>query len=93
MFNDNEYAACDIDKKQLDIKSKQLDDAGLIENYNQIQWWLGRLPSEYIGAGNNQRAEQLVIRRNPRLASAVLSAFSKIENAAEEYYRICVYEC
>lgn len=83
IFDDTEYYACDIDKRLLEERAQLLYRSQTIDNYKEILWWLGRVPSNFaIHEGNmGQRSR------------SIAAAISLIENGAEEYQKVCVSKC
>lgn len=81
MIGDNEYSTYDIDKRQLDQRSRLLNESGSIDNYKDVQWWLGKSPRHYK------------LNECTDADKRIMSALGKIEAGAEEYQRICVYQC
>ena len=86
MIGDDEYAVYDIDKRQLDQRSRLLHQSGSIYNYRDIQWWLGKVPNHYI-------KERSIDGQNSTKLASYMTALNKIESGIEDYKRICIYKC
>lgn len=86
IIGDCEYAACDIDIRELDIRSRQLQRDEKILNYDLIQWWIG---NQSRPTNNNSK-----LSRKVRVTTVpIMKMMSKLESGIEEYERVCVYKC
>lgn len=86
LIGDDEYAAYDIDKRQLDKRCRLLHESNSIDNYRAIQWWLGKVPNHYM-------KQKSIDDYNLTKFASYMAAFNKIESGIEDYKRICIYKC